>query len=259
MLLMVAPIVFGILIGLLLGLVGGGGSILTVPILVYVIGLTPHEATATSLVIVGATALAGVLPHTLEHRVQWRTAVIFGLAGIAGTFGGAWANRRVSGPMILFLFGVLMLIVAARMVLRKAPKAADAPEPKLWVIPVAGLSVGLLTGFFGDGGGFVIVPALVLWLGLPMRIAIGTSLVVIAINSVSGALAHWSDGGFNWPVALLFLAGGLVGGQVGARSVGRVDEEHLRRGFAGLVVAVALFLIAKNALVLWQGVASQVL
>lgn len=250
-----ASIVFGILIGLLLGLVGGGGSILTVPILVYIIGLTPHDATATSLVIVGLTALAGAIPHTRKNRVHWRTAVLFGLAGIIGTFGGAWANRLVSGPMILFLFGLLMLIVAVRMVLSKKHKVPGVVEPKLWAIPVAGLIVGLLTGFFGVGGGFVIVPALVLALGLPMRVAVGTSLVVIAINSASGALAHWTDGGFNWSVALLFLIGGLVGSQLGGRAAGKVDEETLTRGFAGMVVVVGLFLIIKNALVLWQGVA----
>jgi uncharacterized membrane protein YfcA len=250
-----ASIFFGILIGLLLGMVGGGGSILTVPILVYFIGLNPHDATSTSLVIVGLTALAGAIPHTRENRVQWRTATIFGLAGIMGTFGGAWANRRVSGPMILLLFGVLMLIVAVRMVLSKKQSAKGVVEPKLWAIPVAGLIVGLLTGFFGVGGGFVIVPALVLALGLPMRVAIGTSLVVIAINSASGALAHWPDGGFNWSVALLFLIGGFVGSQLGGHAAGRVDEQKLTRGFAGLVVMVAMFLIVKNATLLLQGVA----
>jgi uncharacterized membrane protein YfcA len=250
-----ASIFFGILIGLLLGMVGGGGSILTVPILVYIIGLNPHDATSTSLVIVGLTALAGAIPHTRENRVQWRTAMIFGLAGIMGTFGGAWANRRVSGPMILLLFGVLMLIVAVRMVLSKKQMAKGVVEPKLWAIPIAGLIVGLLTGFFGVGGGFVIVPALVLALGLPMRVAVGTSLVVIAINSASGAVAHWSDGGFNWSVALLFLIGGSVGSSLGGHAAGRVDEQKLTRGFAGFVVMVAVFLIVKNATLLWQGVA----
>lgn len=250
----VISIIFGILIGLLLGLIGGGGSILTVPILVYVIGLNPHDATSTSLLIVGMTALAGAIPHSRAHRVQWRTAILFGLAGIVGTFVGAWANRQVSGPAILFLFGVLMLSVAARMVLSKKRTGHGIVEPKLWAIPVAGLVVGLLTGFFGVGGGFVIVPALVLALGLPMRVAVGTSLVVIAINSASGAVAHVTDGGFNWSVALLFLIGGLIGSQLGGHAAGRVDEHKLTRGFAGLVAAVAMFLIVKNAMVLWPGV-----
>lgn len=255
MLMVAAPVAFGIVIGVLLGLVGGGGSILTVPILVYVLGLSPHEATSTSLVIVGATAAAGLAPHIQADRVRWRTAMLFGAAGILGAFGGAWANGQVSGPVILLLFGVLMLVVAARMVWGGLPAGETAPEPRPWVIPVAGLTVGLLTGFFGVGGGFVIVPALVLWLGLPMRVAVGTSLVIIAINSVAGAVAHRDDGAFNWMVALLFIAGGLVGGQIGARAVGRVNEEVLRRGFAGLMVSIALLLIATNVAVVWQALA----
>lgn len=255
MMVVAAPVAFGIVIGLLLGLVGGGGSILTVPVLVYVLGLSPHEATATSLVIVGATAAAGLAPHVQADRVQWRTALLFGAAGILGTFGGAWANRQVSGPVILLLFGILMLVVAARMVRQGSPGASAGSEPQVWVIPVAGLTVGLLTGFFGVGGGFVIVPALVLWLGLPMRVAVGTSLVIIAINSVAGAVAHRDDGAFNWMVALLFIAGGLVGGQLGGRAVGRVNEEVLKRSFAGVMVSIALFLIVANAAVVWQSLA----
>lgn len=251
------PVAFGVLIGILLGLVGGGGSILTVPILVYIVGLSPHDATATSLVIVGATALSSVLPHMQEGRVQWRTALLFGAAGIAGAFFGAWVNRQVSGSVMLLLFGVLMLVVAARMALGSsaALTTAQRSSPHVLVIPLAGLAVGVLTGFFGVGGGFVIVPALVLWLGLPMRVAVGTSLVIIAINSLAGAVAHRDDGEFNWMVALFFIAGGLLGGQLGARAVGRVNEKILKRGFAGLMVSIALFLIVANAAIVWQNLA----
>lgn len=249
------PVVFGVVIGLLLGLIGGGGSILTVPILVYVLGLSPHEATATSLIIVGATAAAGLAPHIQAQRVQWRTAILFGAAGILGTFGGAWANRQMSGPMILLLFGVLMLAVAARMVLSGMPDPATASEPRAWIIPVAGLTVGLLTGFFGVGGGFVIVPALVLWLGIPMRVAVGTSLVIIAINSLAGAVAHRDDAAFNWMVALFFVAGGLLGSQLGGRAAGRVNDEILKRSFAGVMVTIALFLIVANGAIVWQRLA----
>lgn len=255
MMLVAAPVAFGIIIGLLLGLVGGGGSILTVPILVYVLGLSPHEATATSLVIVGATAVAGLAPHMQASRVQWRTAVLFGAAGIVGTFAGAWGNRQVSGPVILLLFGILMLVVAARMVRSGVPDVKAESEPRVWIIPVAGLTVGVLTGFFGVGGGFVIVPALVLWLGLPMRVAVGTSLLIIAINSLAGAVAHRDDGAFNWMVAALFIAGGLLGGQLGARAVGRVNERVLQRSFAGVMVSIALFLIIANAAVVWRSLA----
>jgi uncharacterized membrane protein YfcA len=135
------------------------------------------------------------------------------------------------------------------------PDVNSVREPQVWVIPVAGLTVGLLTGFFGVGGGFVIVPALVLWLGLPMRVAVGTSLVIIAINSLAGAVAHRDEGAFNWMVALFFIAGGLLGGQLGARAVGRVNEQMLKRGFAGVMVSIALFLIVANAAVVWQSLA----
>ncbi len=240
-------IAFGTAIGLMLGLVGGGGSILTVPILVYAIGLGVHEATATSMVIVGLTALSGALPHARAGRVELRTALLFGVAGIAGAFAGTWANQRVSGPVILLLFGVLMVGVAARMAFGKkpAPRPADAVAHPA-AAPVAGLVVGVMTGFFGVGGGFLIVPALVLALGLPMRLAVGTSLVIIAINSASGVVAHLPTGGFDLQVALVFIVGGFVGSQIGGRLAGRVDEARLTRGFAALVALVGLYLIVQN-------------
>jgi hypothetical protein len=240
-------IAFGTVIGLLLGLVGGGGSILTVPILVYAIGLGVHEATATSLVIVGLTALSGALPHARAGRVQLRTALVFGAAGIAGAFAGTWANQRVAGPVILLLFGVLMVGIAARMAFgrQSVPRPADAAVHPA-AVPLAGLVVGVMTGFFGVGGGFLIVPALVLALGLPMRLAVGTSLVIIAINSGSGILAHLPTGGFDLQVALVFVVGGLVGSQLGGRLAGRIDETRLARGFAALVALVGFYLIVQN-------------
>lgn len=244
-------IVFGTAIGLLLGLVGGGGSILTVPILVYAVGLGVHEATATSLVIVGLTALSGAVPHAQAGRVALRTAVLFGAAGVVGAFAGAWANLRVAGPVILFLFGVLMVGVAARMAFGRTsvPRSADAlAQPG--AVPAAGLVVGLMTGFFGVGGGFLIVPALVLALGLPMRLAVGTSLVVIAINSASGIVAHLPTGGFDLGVALVFVVGGFVGSQLGGRLAGRVNEVALTRGFAVLVALVGLYLLVQNGVAL---------
>jgi len=245
-------VLFGSLIGLLLGLVGGGGSILTVPILVYVLDQGVHEATATSLVIVGATALFGVVPHARAGRVAPRTALLFGGAGIAGAFAGTALNRLVSGPVILLLFGVLMLVVAARMGLGRQPSGEGGGEAIVhgvrWPVLVAGLVVGVLTGFFGVGGGFLIVPALVLVLGFPMRLAVGTSLVIIAINSAAGVVAHLSTGGIDLPVALLFVAGGVVGATLGGRLTGRVDEARLARGFAALVALVGIYLVVRNGL-----------
>lgn len=242
---------FGSLIGILLGLVGGGGSILTVPILVYVLGLGVHEATATSLVIVGATAAVGAIPHARVGRVAAKTALLFGGAGIARAFVGTALNARVSGPVILLLLGLLMLVVAARMALAHRPEPVEpdvAPTVGLrWEVFVGGLVVGVMTGFFGVGGGFLIVPALVLVLGLPMRLAVGTSLVVIAINAAAGIVANLGTGGVDLPLALLFVAGGALGATLGGRLAGTIDESKLARGFAALVAGVGLYLIARNA------------
>lgn len=242
---------FGVMIGLLLGAVGGGGSILTVPILVYVFSQGVHEATATSLAIVGTTALIGAVVQARAGRVAVRTALIFGGAGIAGAFGGTWLNARVSGPVILLLFGFLMLLVALRMAARKRPSRLSSPAPTAatgfhWPVLVSGFVVGVMTGFFGVGGGFLIVPALVLILGMPMRLAVGTSLLVIAINSAAGLVAHLGAGGIDATLAALFIAGGFVGAVLGARLAGRVDEARLSRGFAALVALVGVYLIARN-------------
>lgn len=241
-------LLFGVVIGLLLGTVGGGGSILTVPILVYALDLGVHEATATSLLIVGATALIGAVPHARAGRVALKTALTFGGAGIVGAFAGTWLNARVSGPVILALFGALMLVVASRMAFGAKPAATgSAPGAGLhWSVLATGLIVGFMTGFFGVGGGFLIVPALVLILRLPMRLAVGTSLVVIAINSAAGVAAHLERGGMNVPLAALFVAGGVMGALTGSRFAGRTDEALLARAFAFLVAGVGAYLIVRN-------------
>lgn len=243
-------VTFGVVIGLLLGTVGGGGSILTVPILVYALGQGIHDATATSLPIVGATALLGAVVQARAGRVDARTAFVFGGAGILGAFGGTWLNARVSGPVILLLFGFLMLIVALRMTVRKrspdASQPTDTPAGFHWPVLASGIVVGVMTGFFGVGGGFLIVPALVLILGMPMRLAVGTSLLIIAINSAAGIMAHLGSGGINLSLAAIFIVGGFTGAVLGGRLAGRVDEAKLARGFAALVALVGVYLIARN-------------
>lgn len=250
----ILAILFGGLIGLLLGLVGGGGSILTVPILVYAIGQGVHEATATSLVIVGATALFGGVAHARAGRVALRTAMTFGGAGIAGAFVGAWFNARLSGPLILFLFGFLMLGVALRMAFTSTRRREDADGTEArgvrWQVLIAGLIVGVMTGFFGVGGGFLIVPALVVVLGMPMPRAVGTSLLIIAINAGAGILAHLETGGIDLRIALIFVIGGVTGATLGSHLAGHMDETKLSRGFAALVAIVGLYLIARNSVVL---------
>jgi uncharacterized membrane protein YfcA len=244
-------VLLGTVIGLSLGAIGGGGSILTVPMLVYIIGQDAHTATATSLAVVGATALAGAIPHWRAGRVSLPTALPFGAAGIGGAFVGAWANHLLPGALILGLFGVLMLVVAARMFFSKRgpfkPKASAASGWIRWArIIGAGLIVGVMTGFFGVGGGFLIVPALVLVLGLSIREAVGTSLVVIAINSASGLLAHLRYGGLDLATLGLFVVGGTLGALAGALVSGRLDEQRLQHGFAVFIAAVGVWLIARN-------------
>lgn len=244
---------FGLVIGLLLSLIGGGGSILTVPVLVYILGLSAHEATTTSLVIVGLTALVGAIPHYRAGRVAIGIALSFGAAGIGGAFVGAWLNSLISGALLLLLFGVLMLVVAARMIFSRQPadpeSEGDGPSRRLAPVLVTGFVVGVMTGVFGVGGGFLIVPALALILKMPMRVAVGTSLVVIAINSAAGFLAQARFGTPDFVVAGLFILGGFVGSALGSRNAGRFQDAQLARAFAVFVSIVGVYLIARNAFV----------
>ena len=203
-----AAIAFGVLIGLSLGALGGGGSILTVPVLVYVVGEPARSATTESLVIVGVTALAATVSHARAGQVRWRAGAAVGLAGVVASFAGTALNRHVDPNVLLLSFAGLM-VVAATAMLRRAARKVNRPadgevptapprsgaEPRtIAKVVLSGLAVGLLTGFFGVGGGFVIVPALVMALGYSMPAAVGTSLFVIAINSTSALLARAGHG-----------------------------------------------------------------
>lgn len=253
-------------IGLLLGLLGGGGAILTVPVLTTVAGQTPPQATAGSLVIVGASALVGCVPHLRAGRVRVVDGVSFGLLGIVGALAGSRLSAAVPGPVLMSAFSLLMLVVAMLMIrkLRRSgcPGAqpgraagsgdtrGDAPDTGAagWPIRiVAATGVGLLTGFFGVGGGFVIVPALTLVMGLPMPTAVGTSLLVIAINSASSLAFRVVRGApVDWGVVLPFAALTVLGTLLGARLSGRVDQRVLHLAFIVLLVAVAIGVAAQN-------------
>jgi uncharacterized protein len=234
-------------IGLSLGLIGGGGSIITVPMLVYVLGVPPHRAIGMSLAVVGSTALIGALLHHRRGSVSWRTGTVFATSGIGSAYLGSKLTRAVSPPVLMLLFGALMLGVATLMLTRKeraahaTPHAANLPREVL-----SGLGVGFLTGFLGVGGGFVIVPALVVFGGLGMKSAIGTSLFVIAVNCGAGLTGHLIAGDVDWRltglVSILAAAGALFGTTLSHRFA----PARLRRVFAWFVVAVALFLIYRN-------------
>ena len=242
---MLLAVPIGLTIGLLLGLLGGGGSILAVPALVYVLGQDVRSATTTSLLVVGATALAGALAHARGGHVGWRCAAAFGAIGGLGSLVGTALNRHLDEPLILVLFA-LVLLASAWAMLRHRP-AVQPRAQRLWVtvVPIA-LGVGLLTGFFGVGGGFLIVPALVVLLGMPMELAVGTSLLVIALTSALALSAHLATGAIEWPLAVALTGSAILGALAGSSVGGRVPQERLRQAFAGLIVAIGAFLLAKN-------------
>ena len=236
-------------IGLSLGLLGSGGSIVTLPVLVYVAGVPVTAAVGMSLAIVGGASVAGAWWKHRQGLVHWRAATLFGVTGMIGAMAGAQFTRLVSPAVLMLLFAALMVAVALRML---AQRGDDAIEPLPDCRPVrcgaAGLVVGVLTGFLGVGGGFLIVPAMILFARLPMATAVGTSLVVIAANSFAGLLGHLAHTGLDWRLTTAFLAASLVGMLGGVRIGGGISTAALRRAFGWFVLAVAGFVLAKD----WQ-------
>lgn len=231
-------------IGLTLGLLGSGGSILTVPVLVFVLGQPEKVAIAGSLAIVGAIALAGALPYAHQRTIEWRSVLLFGLPGMAGTLVGASASRFVSGAVQLLVFALVMLAAAWTMA-RARPPAPHADPRAVWKEAADGLGVGLLTGMVGVGGGFMIVPALVLLGGLPMQRAIGTSLAIIVLNCAVGFWRHSLDlsTSLDWTVIATFAAIGAAGSLAGGVLGGRLPHAALKRGFAGFLVLMAGYIV----------------
>ena len=240
-------------IGLVLGLLGSGGSILTVPVLVYLAGQPDKVAIAESLAIVGAIAAVGAVPYARQRLVDWHSVLYFGVPGIAGTYGGAALSEWVPGAVQLALFAVVM-ILAAGLMLRGGQDAGAAPRARqpLWLIAVEGLAVGVLTGLVGVGGGFLIVPALVLLGGLPMRLAVGTSLLIVAAKSAAGFVKYTdvlAQAGQHVDGSLigLFAAIGIAGSFAGNALSQRVPQAQLRRAFAGFLVVMGAFILYREA------------
>jgi uncharacterized membrane protein YfcA len=233
-------------IGLSLGLIGGGGSIVTVPVLVYALEVEPRQAIAMSLAVVGATGLLGAFLHHRRGAVRIPAAAVFAGAGVPASFLGARLTYLVSPQALLLTFAALMLVVGVRMA-QTGPSQQEVRRPARPIkVLLAGLAVGLLTGFLGVGGGFLIVPALVLFAGLDMREAVGTSLLVIAINAVAGLAGHFGHGGFPVRLGLLVTLLAAAGALVGTHLSHRVSPVALRRGFSVFVVGVAVFLVFAN-------------
>jgi uncharacterized protein len=279
----------GIVIGLSLGALGGGGSILTVPALVYLLGVSPHGATTMSLIIVGITSLVGAAAHLRAGRVRVRAGIVFGVLGAGGAFAGSRLSASIHPDVLLAAFSVLMTGAAITMLRRRRAGTGPAPEPVpeppadrqpavpgdapadarggVAVRPVPTLApvrnqasppspvrvvlaasmVGLVTGFFGVGGGFVVVPALVLALGFDMPVAVGTSLLVIAINSASSLLSRIGTHTVIDPgLVIAFTAAAIAGTLAGSRIASKVRPERLVGAFALLMIAVAVYTAARS-------------
>jgi len=237
---------FGFVIGLTLGLLGGGGSILTVPVLVYVVGLAPQAAVTASLMIVGINSGMGAFLHQRLGTLNWRVALVFGGVGMAASYLSASLSHLLPATLLMILFALLMLVVGGFMILSKPPKNENREMRGWHVIIASGLGVGTLTGFLGVGGGFLIVPALVMLVGLPIRQAVGTSLVVIAMNSLAGLLGHLNSGSIDLMIVSLFAIAGISGSLVGTRLTRTIKPEMLRTSFAVFVMLLAAVLLFDN-------------
>jgi len=223
-----------------LGLLGGGGSILTVPALVYLAGLSPFEATTSSLVVVGLTGLSGAIQHAVRGNLDGRAALLFALTGIPGSYVGSLQSRSVPAGLLLLLFSCVMIAAGLAMLLGRVYEPGE--RVSVTRVLASGTAVGLLTGFFGVGGGFLIVPTLVLFAGVPMAQAVGTSLAVIAINCAGGFAGRLGTP-IDWKATLVFSVVAIAGSFAGAYLVSRVSSRSLRRAFAVFILALAAFMI----------------
>jgi len=237
------------LVGLSLGLLGSGGSIVTLPVLVYVASIPVNQAVGMTLVIVGGTSALGSLLHLRRGNFDLRAAAFFSVSGIVGAFIGAKFTHLVSATMLMFLFGALMLVIGIRL-LRNGEAKSVAHECRPVRCLAIGVAVGVLTGFLGVGGGFLILPALVLFAGVEMKPAIGTSLAIIAVNCVGGLVGQLRYVNFDWRLTLGFLLAAIAGMFLGAALAKQLSAAVLRRGFAWCVVLLGFVLAARNLVAL---------
>ncbi len=248
---MIGALIGALMIGLVLGLLGSGGSILTVPVLVFLVGRPERAAIAESLAVVGLIALSGSVLNWRQGNVAWRAVALFALPGMVGTALGASLAPLVSGLVQLAVFAVVMLAAALLMFRGRPGETGAGPQQPAGVLAAEGLAIGVLTGFVGVGGGFILVPALVLLAGLPMRVAVGTSLTVITLNSASGFVRYLgvldAEGIVpRWDLIAIIAAVGVVGSVVGNRIGARVPQQNLKQGFAGFLVVMALYILARS-------------
>lgn len=242
-----AAVGLAVLVGIALGLLGGGGSILTVPLLVYVAGMDAKEAIAASLFVVGVTAVAALVGHVRAGNVRWRSGLLFGAAGMAGAFAGGLIGGHLPGRLLLAAFAVMMVATAVAMLRgrRIDPATAHRELPVARVL-LDGAVVGLVTGLVGAGGGFLVVPALALLGGLPMPAAVGTSLVVISMKSFAGFAGYLATVTVPWVPVLAITAAAVVGGLVGGRLAERIPQDVLRRVFGWFVLIMGTFMLVQQ-------------
>lgn len=243
----------GGLVGFTLGLFGGGGSILAVPLMVYLVGVaSPHVAIGTSALAVAANAAVNLITHARQGNVRWRCAAIYSAAGIAGAFLGSTLGKALDGQKLLFLFALLMMLVGAMMLWKRNAPSNPAAVCTFENAPKTigfGAATGAFSGFFGIGGGFLIVPGLIASTGMPILAAVGSSLVAVTAFGVTTAANYAWSGWVDWPLAAVFVAGGALGGVGGALVAGRMAPRRgvLNTAFAAMIFAVAIYMAWKSA------------
>lgn len=242
----------GALVGFSLGLVGGGGSILAVPLMVYLVGVqNPHVAIGTSALAVAMNAAMGLFNHARHKTVKWRCGLMFAAAGVIGAFAGSTAGKAFDGQRLLFLFAIVMILVGVLMLRRRNALGNDGAECNRENAPKVlgyGLGTGGFSGFFGIGGGFLIVPGLIASTGMPMINAVGTSLVAVTAFGLTTAANYALSGLVDWILAGVFIGGGVLGSLTGTRAAKRLHGSgHLGTIFAGLIFVVAAYMLWKSA------------
>ncbi|MFK5583450.1 sulfite exporter TauE/SafE family protein [Serinicoccus sp. LYQ131] len=248
---LIIVLALAVLVGVTLGLLGGGGSILMVPLLVYVAGMETKEAIATSLLVVGVTSAVGAVSHARAHRVRWRTGLVFGVAGMVGAYAGGRVAAYVPAQWLLLGFAAMMLATAVAMLRPRRDVDPATVHDRLPVprVVLDGLVVGLVTGLVGAGGGFLVVPALALLGGLSMPVAVGTSLVVIAMKSAAGLGGYLASVQIDWATAGAVTAAAVLGALLGGPLAGRISPDRLRTLFGWFVLVMAVVIMVQEVVV----------
>ncbi len=252
---MIFAILGAMVVGLAMGLLGSGGSILTIPILIYILEHPEKQAITEAFVIVGSIALMSSLPYAIRKQVKWKFVLLFGIPGMIGSYGGQMVAVFAASELQLVVLSLLIVVAAYKMLFPKVlPENGDRPEPKVASIVIDGLLVGLVTAFAGVGGGFMVVPVLVLRCGLSMHAAIGTALFIIALKSGAG-YAKAAEQGFQleWGVIAIFVGIGMVGSAVGVMIGPRINQRALQKTFGCFLVMMAIFIGVKEGSKLLSG------